>query len=401
MTVRFRELEEFWRTAPRFDCLSKAAAGGPLVAVPPDWVVFATDVVDSTRAVSAGRARDVNLVGAAGLAAVANELGTLYFPFVFGGDGASLVVPPSAASPVRSALLGVRELAIEQFGMELRVCEVPVGELIALGSSLAVGVLDNGEGLVQAVFGGDGFTVMDSLIRAQGRRFASRGVASPPNLKGLSCRWREVEGSGRCFLTVIIATQGPASVYQEFFDEIARIGGSLLQMHPIQSSTMSYRTLVDLVGSERHYHRRIWEPAWWARLAEIVAAVGIFKLGLPPVFFNARAYRDSMRPHSDFGKFDGKLRMVLGCTHLEAARLEAWLAQAEFEGKLLYGSHVSDRAIMTCLVHGLDVGEHLHFVDGASGGYTLAARRLKQAAAGQTRKTEVPEFTAMRNGAEK
>jgi len=45
-------------------------------------------------------------------------------------------------------------------------------------------------------------------------------------------------------------------------------------------------------------------------------------------------------------------------------------------GKLFYGTHISDSALMTCMV--FDRKErHLHFVDGASGGYALAAKQLK------------------------
>lgn len=32
---------------------------------------------------------------------------------------------------------------------------------------------------------------------------------------------------------------------------------------------------------------------------------------------------------------------------------------------------------MTCYVNNLDEGGHLHFIDGAGGGYTLAAQQLK------------------------
>ena len=46
-------------------------------------------------------------------------------------------------------------------------------------------------------------------------------------------------------------------------------------------------------------------------------------------------------------------------------------------GKLVYGFHVSDRALMTCLVYKAQ-GRHTAFIDGADGGYALAAKVLKE-----------------------
>jgi hypothetical protein len=56
------------------------------------------DIVNSTQAVVQGRYKAVNTVGAAVLAAVSNALPGVAYPFVFGGDGASLVVQKADVS---------------------------------------------------------------------------------------------------------------------------------------------------------------------------------------------------------------------------------------------------------------------------------------------------------------
>jgi hypothetical protein len=81
--------------------------------------------------------------------------------------------------------------------------------------------------------------------------------------------------------------------------------------------------------------------------------------------------------HSDHLKFDNMLRMVLAGSHEQRQQLGSWLEEQYQAGKLYYGVSQSEAALLTCLVfqHGTD---HFHFVDGADGGYTLAATHLKQ-----------------------
>ena len=43
---------------------------------------------------------------------------------------------------------------------------------------------------------------------------------------------------------------------------------------------------------------------------------------------------------------------------------------------LFYGIQISDSGLMTCMVFDRK-DRHLHFVDGASGGYALAAKQMK------------------------
>ena len=77
--------------------------------LPDDWQVGAADVVKSTDALRAGRYKDVNMAGAAVVGAVRNALGGQSFPFVFGGDGAVLAVPPDMAEAARAAMAALRE----------------------------------------------------------------------------------------------------------------------------------------------------------------------------------------------------------------------------------------------------------------------------------------------------
>lgn len=63
-------------------------------SVPDDWYIVVTDIVESTKAIEQGRYKDVNLLGACSIIAVLNVAQKIEIPFIFGGDGASIVIPP-------------------------------------------------------------------------------------------------------------------------------------------------------------------------------------------------------------------------------------------------------------------------------------------------------------------
>jgi hypothetical protein len=75
--------------------------------LPEDWYVIVTDVVASTQAIQAGRYKAVNLLGASSIIAMLNVVGAVKVPFVFGGDGASMAIPPTLLAVAREAVLSV------------------------------------------------------------------------------------------------------------------------------------------------------------------------------------------------------------------------------------------------------------------------------------------------------
>jgi hypothetical protein len=86
---------------------------------------------------------------------------------------------------------------------------------------------------------------------------------------------------------------------------------------------------------------------------------------------------------SDFRKYDGTLKMVVSSTPESRKRLETFLDRLYREKKIYYGIHISDRALLTCLLHYGSQSE-VHFVDSADGGYAMAAKHLKAQMAGQS-----------------
>ena len=69
--------------------------------------------------------------------------------------------------------------------------------------------------------------------------------------------------------------------------------------------------------------------------------------------------------------------MVLDVSEPQAARIARYLEREHDSKCLVYGVHVADTALMTCLVFSLERSEHVHFIDGSDGGFLKAAQEFK------------------------
>jgi len=99
-------------------------------------------------------------------------------------------------------------------------------------------------------------------------------------------------------------------------------------------------------------------------------------LGLTVDTMDWGSYKRAVAAATDYQKFDDALRMVITSTPAQTAQLNAYLERRFRAGELVYGLHVSDRALLTCMVFERS-SHHVHFVDAADGGYTQAAIALK------------------------
>ncbi len=87
-------------------------------------------------------------------------------------------------------------------------------------------------------------------------------------------------------------------------------------------------------------------------------------------------YKKDLIANTDFRKFDGSLRLVLSGTESQRQELKRFLTKLTEESLIRFGIHVSDSAIITCLVEQRQ-SVHFHFVDAAGGGYAAAAKIMK------------------------
>jgi hypothetical protein len=121
----------------------------------------------------------------------------------------------------------------------------------------------------------------------------------------------------------------------------------------------------------------------WPRLsilAQMVLVLVSDRLHLKPFGFDAEVYKRDTAQNSDFRKFDDGLKMTLDVDAAVLERIQSRLAAAERDGVARFGLHRQDSALMTCLVASPMQRNHAHFIDGAAGGYAMAAAALKSKA---------------------
>ncbi|MEL7510048.1 MAG: DUF3095 domain-containing protein [Cyanobacteria bacterium J06554_1] len=376
---------DFYTNLPLLDRFLDLADPDLYTDVPEDWYVLITDVVASTQAIDQGRYKDVNIVGASSIIAVLNALDMTEIPFVFGGDGASLLVPPWALHAAREALLSLKTLARKVFQLELRVGVVPVS-VVTQQYPLRVAKLRLTPYSSQSSFIGGGLTYATNLVKKNERYQLNKEGQHPANLQGLECHWQDIPSLHGNMVSLIVSAlpscgQSNEALYQKVIKAIQTIYGDEQSYRPVTPDalnlTFNPRKLISEVKAKTQGKAR-----WLQILHLIYVLIEIF-VGRCFIAFNVKfekiqwgRYKEDLCTASDYQKIDDALRMVISGTSSQTNKLETFLEQQRQDGTLIYGMHVSDRALMTCMFMGRR-DHHIHFIDGADGGYALAARNLK------------------------
>lgn len=343
---------------------------------PPDWLIFVTDVRGSTAAVAGGRYKEVNTLGAASIICAQNACPGVDFPFVFGGDGATLLVPPSARGQVTEALLGLRKKSLAEFGLDLRIGCVPVSEVHARGARVQVARRKLSEGNDIAMFAGGGVTEATAMIKHPDGAYLIEGAGTESlNVAGLECRWCAVPARHGGVLSLIVhAPAQSLALYRQILADIREIAPQAVPVTPVNlPADWPPRFLM-------HEAKMKWRGrlSQWLHYLGIAALTGLLtivvRLTRDKPGSAAALYIDSLCRNTDHLKLDDYLRMVIDVSEDQRLSIERLLAAHQASHGVLWGRHFSDASIFTCMVRSPRV--HLHFVDGNGGGYTAAARDM-------------------------
>jgi len=385
------DTEFFYTDLPVLDNFLDIANSINFKSVPTDWYIIITDIVGSTQAIEAGRYKEVNLIGACSIIAVLNIAGKLELPFVFGGDGAAILIPPSLFSKAQQALLATRQRAMTEFGMELRVGAVPVVDVTVARYDVKVAKIWVSENYYQAAFTGGGLSYATQLIKnpvsAQLYNYSNTTGNVKADFSGLECRWQDIPSKHGETVSLIVRvlpsnSDISNSLYQEIIEKIQSIYGSGDDLNPIAKEHLRLAFSYKYLKSEtrlRAKSRKFWHKILYFFQIWIENLLGWFLMTLKIKLAGVEwgTYKENALAATDYKKFDDMLRMIIDGNEAQRKNLNRYLEKNYKRGKLVYGLHVSDRALMTCLVFERN-GRQVHFIDGADGGYAVAAKGMKR-----------------------
>jgi Protein of unknown function (DUF3095) len=352
--------------------------------LPDDWTIGLADIVQSTKAIAEKKYKAVNMAGAAVIAAVANALGEREFPFVFGGDGASFAVSAADLARAREALGATATWVKNELGLTMRVALIPLADIRARGYDVRVARFAPSPNVSYAMFSGGGLGWAEAAMKRGEFAVLPSPPGVLPDLSGLSCRFEEIPAANGVILSVLVMPMpgGDAAAFRALTEGvIALVENTPNAGRPVppQGPPIGWPpTGMDLEA------RASRGGSLFRRRASVIAftlfAYVLLRFGISVGDFVPKTYIRQVVENSDFRKYDDGLRMILDCTPQLADELEKRLTRAAAQGIARYGLHRQDAAMMTCFTPSVFRSDHVHFIDGAGGGYATAALALKAAA---------------------
>lgn len=378
------DTNEFYRNLDASDDFDSISDGRDFAPLPDDWTVLISDVVNSTGAIERGEYKSVNMVGASSIVAVLNGCNGVDVPFIFGGDGGVVAVPPNVLKAARTRLGALQDQCETLFGLTLRAAAIPVHELRNAGTDVSVRKFQLSGNNHLAMFAGGGLELADQWLKDEGEtawHLTPDDAGRSLDLGGLSCRWQPLAARNGVMLTIILQTTDNRVTASQINKSLTRIlGQPINDFAPVQNSNLQLAGLnsaslsMERAALRGRYGR--YGAFAWTALTYLLQSLAE-RHNRKIADYNAPEYRRELQANTDFRKFDGALRLVIDVTAQQADEIEHFLDKGFKAGELNYGTWRSDAALMTCLLFDLAQSLHVHFIDGADGGYTRAAKALK------------------------
>lgn len=359
--------------------------------LPGDWHIAVSDVRNSTELIRNGKYKEVNLLGASSIIALLNLKKSFSLPFIFGGDGATLCIPPSLLEQARQSLVATKMMAQEAYGIDLRVGIVPLHYVRKNKFDVLVARYQISENFTQAVFSGGGLQFAEECVKnpATEKQFSLTTNDAVPiaDFTGLECRWKNVPSTRGEIVTLIVQAIGTSDkqkneTYREVIWKIGQVYGTDVLCRPVREEDLS------LSLSEKQHSRELrirsyrkgmlYRIFYWLKIwAQVLGGKFFLRVKLKTKSIDFGTYRSELAANTDFKKFDDKLRQVLSGTPEQRQELTSYLEKKFHDRKLAYGLQVASTAIITCLIFSYN-GAHIHLVDSDNGGYAIAAAQLKE-----------------------
>lgn len=224
---------------------------------------------------------------------------------------------------------------------------------------------------------GSGLMYAEKKIKGPDYIFSTTAASSDDlDLSGMQCRWDKIkppENDHEIISLLVISRENvkQSFAFKKVMDKLDVIFGNAKKRTPISTGKLKLKATLAKLGLEMRARMGGFRPFYllinWTK-----TLLGYF-------YFKTRkgkVYLNNLVDMSDTLVIDGKINTVISGTTRQRKLLEEALNKIERNGEIIYGMHISTESVMSCYVRNMD-DAHIHFVDGAEGGYTKAAAIIK------------------------
>jgi hypothetical protein len=227
-----------------------------------------------------------------------------------------------------------------------------------------------------AMFSGGGLAWAEKAMKRGTFAVEPAPAGARPDLHNLTCGFEKMPSIHGTILSLVVmpSSQKMTGEFWGLLEALLALTANAEQVgRPMRDGSLPVKwppSGLDLEARARH---KPGHPLFVDRLyvaARMLFYYTILRLGLNVGRFRASTYLGEVIENSDFRKYADGLRMTEFADHIETL-----LADAARRGVALYGLHRQSDALMTCFTPTV-FGRHFHFIDGAAGGYAMAAKEL-------------------------
>lgn len=372
----------FYKKLPYVENFSDTTSERLYKDVPLDWFIVVTDIANSTYEIEEGRFKDINFVTAATTTALINIDKRNDFPFVYGGDGVSMLFHTEYLEIVKSVLLDIQKFAKQKFDLELRTGIVPVIDVMQAKRKVKLLKLKVANQYFQSLSTGGGLAYAEYLVKADPQyTFTVKNPKCSADFSGLECVWETVPAKSDEIVSLLVQASGTyaeqAATYDAVMNAVHEIYGDRHARFPLSRSIVSTGLSLEkisLYSKLEAYQRKQSEAVQVIHL--IIKELTKLPRRYIRILKRLLNRSDSQEFYTvDSEKFDDMIRMVISGTREQRHQMEELLQEYYKEGKLVYGLHTSKKAYISCFIFSRK-GRQVYFIDGYDGGYTHAAKEL-------------------------
>lgn len=368
--------DDFYSKLKAINSIKEIAKNNIYSKLPKDWYILATDIKDSTIAIKEGKYKEVNMVGALTIISILNINKNIDLPYVFGGDGAFVIIPQSIYHEAKQSLLAIQKISKDAYSLDLRIASICIDEVCKNNKEVLISKLKVSKDYYQAIINGGGLELCDDLLKNSNNFLINDKIDEnfQVDISGLECRWEAIPSPKDDTLSILIKSKNE-SYYENILSNIESIIGDNKKRHPILENALN----LSFKDKDLNYESSIYSQNFFMKRLINLKLKMINVIGYILMKLNLKdwsTYKQRVLSTTDTEKFDDILRMVVSTSKEETQILEEYLEKEFQKNTLIYGIHKSDSALMTCLIFERH-GRHIHFVDGSNGGYALAAKDFK------------------------